>query len=129
MSLRGTALIRTSRPLGNPEEVGDGVLDFVVDFFSSRRYHLLLDVRLPGREPYAVEGEFRVPLKAEQTGILRTGGDTLPPGLEVPVEVSERDQAKIDIDWTAYVRTPGRRQRQRDARKTHERTTGQRFDG
>ncbi len=52
-------------------------------------------------------------MKAEQTGPLRSGGNTLPPGVEVPVDVSESDAEKVDIDWDAYVAIPGRKKTQR----------------
>ena len=89
------------------------MLDVVIDLWRTRKYRFVLEVRLPDREPYAVEGIWKVPSKAEQTGPLRSGGSTLPPGVEVPVDVSESDPQKVDIDWDAYVALPGRKKTQR----------------
>jgi hypothetical protein len=113
MSLRGTALITEAEPLGNPDKSVSNVLDVATDFFRSRAYRFALEVRLEGRRPYVVEGTWKVPAKAEQTGPLRSGGSTLPPGVEVPVEVDESDTTDVDIDWDAYVALPDRKKTQK----------------
>jgi hypothetical protein len=113
MALTGTALVRTSDPQGNAPQSASYVLDVVTDFFRSRKYRLVLEVRLPDQEPYAVDGIWKVPVKAEQTGPLRSGGSILPPGVEVPVGVSEKDPQAVDIDWDAYVALPDRKKTQR----------------
>jgi hypothetical protein len=113
MALSGSALVRTSEPQGNVDNSVSGVLDVVIDFFGSRKYRLVLEVRLPDREPYAADGIWKVPTKAAQTGPLRSGGSILPPGVELPVSVADDDPQKIDIDWDTYVGLPGRKKTQR----------------
>jgi hypothetical protein len=73
-------------------------------------------VRIPDREPYEVEGRFKVPRKAENTGHLAGGvGQPLRPGIELPVSVDPADQSSIEIDWKRFLATPGRKDAQRAA--------------
>jgi hypothetical protein len=113
MTDSGTALVLTSEPQGNRDQSVSNVLDVAIGFFRSRKYRLVLEVRLPDREPYTLDGVWKVPAKAEQTGPLRSGGSILPPGVEVPVSVSEKDPQTVDIDWDTYVALPGRKKTQR----------------
>ena len=76
----------------------------------------MLEVRIPDRDPYEVEGSFKVPRKAENTGLLAGGvGNPLRPGLELPVRVDPADPSSIEIDWKRFLATPGRKDAQRAA--------------
>jgi hypothetical protein len=113
VSLRGTARIQESDPLGNRDQSVSNVLDVATDFFRSRKYRFLLEVHVDGRAPYTVDGTWKVPAKAEQFGPLRSGGSILPPGVELPVDVADDDPSDVDIDWDAYVAIPGRKKTQK----------------
>lgn len=65
-------------------------------------HRLTLEVSVPGEAPFEVHGEFRVPAKA--TG---RSGYTLPPGLQVPVTVTDPDIHTIELDWDAFFASPG----------------------
>jgi hypothetical protein len=84
-----------------------------MNFLGSRKYRFALEVRLPEQDPYRVEGVFKVPKRAENTGLLETGA--LQPGIELPVRVDPGDPEAVEIDWDAYRSTPGRQQAHRDA--------------
>lgn len=76
----------------------------------------MLEVRIPDRDPYEVEGKFEVPRKAENTGLLPGAiGKPLGPGLELPVTVDAADSKLVEIDWERYLKTPGRKEAQRAA--------------
>lgn len=91
-----------------------------VDFniLGSRKYRFALEVRLPDRDPYRVEGVFKVPKRAENTGLLETGA--LQPGIELPVRVHPGDDEAVEIDWDAYRAAPGRKQAHRAARESRQ---------
>lgn len=86
--------------------------------FGTYKWTLALEVTAEGRDPYVVEGEFRVPVKV---------GITLPTGILLPVSVSRADPQKIAIDWDAVRSSPERKQQiekarvaqQREARAVH----------
>jgi hypothetical protein len=86
-------------------------IDFNV--LGSRKYRFALEVRVPDRDPYRVEGVFKVPKRAENTGVLETGA--LQPGIELPVHVDANDPQAVEIDWDAYRSMPGRKEAHRDA--------------
>jgi hypothetical protein len=111
----GTALVKRSEPLGNVADSDATVIDLATDHFGSRRYVLLLEVHLPGREPFEVEGKFKVPNRA--LGSVGAGG-ILAEGIELPVEVSETDPNAVEIDWDAYRSAPGRKQQQKTAQES-----------
>jgi hypothetical protein len=81
-------------------------------FGGTRPYRFALEVRVPGREPFAAEGKFKVPLKAERLAPVG-GGTKLPPGIELPVRVDEDDSVRID--WKSYMELPDRKERHRKA--------------
>jgi hypothetical protein len=77
------------------------------------KYTLELEVTLSGREPYRVKGTFKVPAKAERTGLTRT---SLSRGLQLPVRVDPSDPERVEIDWDRFALDPGRKQALGDAR-------------
>jgi hypothetical protein len=114
--VEATALIRESERSGG---AFGQFSDFeVVNRFGKRTYKLVLEVRIPDREPYEVEGTFNVPRKAENTGLLPIPGKVgrpLQPGIELPVSVDPADTASVEIDWDRYLAQPGRKEDQRAA--------------
>ena len=113
--ITGSALVKKSEALGNLADSDATVMDLATDHFGSRRYVLMLEVRLPGREPYDVEGKFKVPNRA--LGAVGAGG-ILAEGIELPVRVSETEPNAVDIDWDAYRSAPGRKQQQKAAQES-----------
>ena len=111
----GTAHVKKSDPLGHLADGDTTVIDLATDHFGSRRYVLLLEVRLPGRDPYEVEGRFKVPNRA--LGPVGAGG-ILAEGIELPVRVSATEPDAVEIDWSAYKSAPGRKQQQKAAQES-----------
>jgi hypothetical protein len=84
--------------------------------FGTRTYRFVLEVRVPDWEPYEVKGTYKVPRKAENTGLLAGGvGKPLQAGLELPVRVEPSDSASVVIDWDKFLAAPGRKDAQRAA--------------
>ena len=108
------AVIRESDQLDNPTGGPSHLLDLAFDHFGSRRYRLLLEVRIPGHDPYMVEGEWKV--RNRSLGVFG-GGGILAAGIEVPVRVDADDPGSVDIDWDAYKAMPGRKQAQKAAQE------------
>jgi len=114
--IEGTAVILESRPLGNVREGPTNVLDLATANVGSRRYRMKLEVRVRGREPFEIDGQFKVPRKAESTGMLAANqGITLKPGLELPVRVDPGGGDSVEIDWDKFMAAPGRKEAQRAA--------------
>lgn len=117
--IEGTAVIRRSEPFGEPgrrNNSGESIFDLELNRFGTRRYTFTLEVRTPDRDPYEVEGQFKVPRKAENTGWLAADvGNKLQPGLELPVRVDPADPSSVEIDWDRYLASPGRKTAQRAA--------------
>lgn len=117
--IEGSALIRESNPYGEPgarSNSGETIFDLELNRFGNRNYRFALEVRIPDRDPYEVEGDFKVPRKAENTGFLAADvGNALKPGLELPVRVDPNDRESIEVDWDRYLSSPGRKQAQRAA--------------
>jgi hypothetical protein len=72
-----------------------------------REYLFKLEVRIPDREPYEIEGKFKVPAKAETTGV--SSRRFLLPGLSLPVHVDSRDPARLEIEWDRFLPSPDRK--------------------
>ncbi len=108
----GTAVIRESERFG---AAFGQFSDFeLVNRFGTRKYRLMLEVRLPEHDPYEIEAEFKVPRKAENTGFIAGGiGTPLNPGLELPVRVDAIDPASVEIDWDKFLASPERKEAQR----------------
>ena len=110
---RGIAKILRSEPLEHDREGPSHVLDVALDHFGSIRYRLGLEVRLPGRDPYEADGEWRVPNRALGAA---GGGGVLAEGIELPVTVA--GGGEITVDWDAYRADPGRKEAQREAQQS-----------
>ena len=114
--IEGTAVIRDSARR-QVEPVNSGVPwwweDLEPNVLGKRTYRLTLEVRLPGREPYEVEGKFRVPKRAENISLLNIQ-NKLPEGLELPVRVDPSDADRVAIDWDRFLASPGRKQAMRE---------------
>lgn len=110
--IEGTAVIRDSDRAG---AAFGQFSDFEqLNRFGSRTYRLTLEVRVPGRDSYEVEGEFKVPRKAENTGFIAGEiGNPLRPGLELPVRVGTGDATSVEVDWDKFLASPGRKEAQR----------------
>jgi hypothetical protein len=119
--IAGTALIRESE--AHPGTFSTASDSFTMFFDFNRRgtrpYRFLLEVRVPDSEPCEVEGEFKVPKKAELTGLFSTAS-ALNAGIELPVFVDPSDPRKVEIDWKAYMAKPGRKQEKDDARTSRQ---------
>ena len=115
--IEGTATIRESDRSG---AAFGQFSDFeVVNLVGTRKYRFALEVQIPDRDPYDVEGEFKVPRRAENTGLL--AGEVakpLQPGVELPVRVDPADPSTVEIDWDKYLATPGRKDAQKAANQS-----------
>ncbi len=124
--VEGVAVIRESQRLrtaaGSDYSAPDGPLDYVIDHFGSEPYRLLLEVRVPGRDAYTVDGEWKVPNRSLSGlfGNATGGADVLPEGVELPVRVDPEDPGSVDIDWAAYKATPGRKKELKQAQKARQ---------
>ena len=112
-AIEGTAVIRESTPdsAGSAAagQAGTSPFDLGLNVMGKRGYHLVLEVRLPGQEPYEVSGRFKVPRRAENAGLLNSAV-ALQAGIELPVRVSPADRETVDVDWKAFIDDPGRKQ-------------------
>ena len=85
-----------------------------VSDFGVGRHRLRLEVRLPGLEPYEVEGQFKVPAEVQfgrKRGFVarplmkRT---PVPAGITLPVLVDPAKPDDVTIDWDAFLAAGGR---------------------
>lgn len=110
--VEGTAVLRASDP-GSPGDADSGnlrgPLDFGFNVVGKRAYQLVLEVRLPGREPYEVSGRFKVPRKAENASFFNRAV-ALQAGIELPVRVASGDPQDVEVDWERFIDDPGRKQ-------------------
>ncbi len=122
--VEGVAVIRESQCLrtaaGSDYSAPDGPLDHVLDHFGSEPYRLQLEVRVPGRDAYTVDGEWKVPNRSLSFFGSAFGYDVLPEGVELPVRVDPEDPGSVDIDWAAYKATPGRKKELKQAQKARQ---------
>ena len=115
----GEAVVLSSqRPEPGEEAPGDGG-EFDVSDYGVGRHALRLQVRLPGREPYEVEGRFRVP-KEVQFGkrapfLLRPlmKRSPIPVGITLPVSVDPANPDEVTVDWEGFLAAGGRDAMQR----------------
>jgi len=129
-AIEGTAVIIASEPdsRGTAEagQAGTHPLDFGLNVLGSHGYRLVLEVRLPGREPYEVAGRFKVPRRAENASLVKRAV-SLQAGIELPVRVEASDPQAVEVDWKRFIDDPGRRaqlekrQQQRQQEVLHER--------
>jgi hypothetical protein len=110
----GEAVVLASeRPEPGKETPGEGG-EFDVSDFGVGRHALRLEVRLPGQEPYEVEGRFKVP-KEVQFGkraplLLRPlmKRSPIPVGITLPVSVDPAKPDDVTIDWDGFLSSGGR---------------------
>jgi hypothetical protein len=110
----GEAVVLASeRPEPGKETPGEGG-EFDVSDFGVGRHALRLEVRLPGQEPYEVEGRFKVP-KEVQFGkrapfLLRPlmKRNPVPVGITLPVSVDPAKPDEVTIDWDGFLAAGGR---------------------
>ncbi len=120
--IEGTAVIRESERFGN-ESANSGEpwpWEITLNVIGSRRYRLRLEVRLPGREPYEVEGPFKVPRRAENVSMFNIGR-VLPQGLELPVRVDPGDEVAVQVDWDRFLASAGRKEAMREGTEAAQR--------
>ena len=110
----GVAVIRESDRGHDSSGADPSLLDDVLDLVGSTSYRFTLEVTVAGREPYPVAGRFKVPKRAESTGMLGRGG-YLAVGLELPVRVDPADPGAVAIDWDRFLASPGRKEAVREA--------------
>ena len=116
--IEGTAVIVDSRREGEPFQHGEPwPWEIGLNRHGRRRYWFVLEVRIPGRDPYQVTGEFKVPRRVENVSFFNVANQ-LGPGLELPVRVDESDSAVLAIDWERFESAPGRKQAVRAAAET-----------
>jgi len=114
----GTATIRESHPHGEPgyREAGELITDLELNYFGYRTFSFVLEVVTSVHGTHTVEGEFKVPRRAENIGWLAPNVQVgLKPGLALPVHVDPRDRDAVRIDWPAFLDAPGRKQAQKAA--------------
>jgi hypothetical protein len=109
--LEGVAVIRQSDRHGHeggPNQGDPWPWEISLHRFGHTKYDFTLEVRVPGAEPFQVTDRFKVPKKAENLGLF-SAARKIPAGVELPVRVDPRDRGRIDIDWDAWIASPGRK--------------------
>jgi hypothetical protein len=115
----GEAVVLASdRPEPGQDAIGTGG-EFDVSDYGAGRHALRLEVRLPGQEPYQVEGRFKVP-KQVQFGkrapfLLRPlmKRSPVPVGITLPVTVDPAHPDDVTIDWDGFLAGGGREEMRR----------------
>ncbi len=108
--LQGVAIVReSSRDLERDGDHPLPLLDIGLNRYGRRRYEFVLEVRVPGMEPYTVQDSFRVPRRVENTSIF-SRANKLEVGLELPVAVNPDKPRDVRVDWDAFEAQPGRKQ-------------------
>jgi hypothetical protein len=110
----GEAVVLASqRPEAGQDAIGTGG-EFDVSDYGVGRHTLRLEVRMPGQEPYEVEGTFKVP-KEVQFGkrapfLLRPlmKRSPIPVGITLPVTVDPASRDDVTIDWAGFLAKGGR---------------------
>jgi hypothetical protein len=87
---------------------GADLTDLAAEALTGIPYRFVLDVHLPGMEPYRIEQKVRVPSKVQRT--LTQGEVHVPSGAEVPLRVTGPGPEDVEIDWDGYLALPGRKQ-------------------
>jgi hypothetical protein len=94
------------------EDITAGEVD--VSDFGVGRHTLRLEVRLPGQEPYEVEGRFKVPpkvqfgRKAPLVARPLMKRSPIPAGITLPVAVNPANPEDVTIDWDGFLAAGGR---------------------
>lgn len=106
-------VVASQRPEPGKETPGQGG-EFDVSDFGVGRHTLRLEVRLPGREPYEVEGRFKVPPKVQfgrrapliARPLLKRS--PIPVGITLPVTADPAKPDDVTIDWDGFLAAGGR---------------------
>lgn len=118
MTVGEAVVLASERPLPGKETPGEGG-EFDVSDFGVGRHKLRLEVRLPGQEPYEVEGRFKVPPKVQfgrkAPMLLRPlmKRSPVPVGTTLPVSVDPGQPDAVTIDWDAFLAGGGREEMKR----------------
>jgi hypothetical protein len=87
--------------------------DIDVSDFGIGRHTFRLQVRLPGHDPYEVDGRFKVPPEVQfgkkRSMVLRpfVKRHEIPAGLMLPVDVDPAKPEDVAIDWGAFLAAGG----------------------
>jgi hypothetical protein len=112
-AIRGEAeVLEASRP--EPRTRQDRAAgDIDVSEFGIGRHTFRLQVRLPGHDPYEVDGRFKVPPEVQfgkrRSMVLRPFAKRhqIPAGLVLPVDVDPAKPEDVAIDWDAFLAAGG----------------------
>jgi hypothetical protein len=106
--LQGTGVIIQSNrdPSVDPNDSDTWRDEGIAEAILGMPYAFVVEVSVPGRDPYQVPVNSRVPSKAEKIGLLQS--HPIPLTLVVPVEVDADDSSKVRIDWNAFIAQPDR---------------------
>jgi hypothetical protein len=115
----GEAVVLASSRPGprHREDIAAGEAD--VSDFGLGRHTLRLEVRLPDREPYEVEGLFKVPPRVQfgrRVPFLArplAKRSAVPVGLTLPVEVDPTTPEEVTIDWDGFLEKGGKAEMKR----------------
>ncbi len=106
-------MLASERPVAGEDPIGQGG-EIDVSDYGVGRHTLRLEVRLPGLEPYEVEGRFKVPPKV-QFGrraplLLRPlmKRSPIPVGITLPVSVDPANPDDVTIDWDGFMASGGK---------------------
>jgi hypothetical protein len=112
-AIRGEAeLLEASRPEPRTRE-DRAAGDVDVSDFGIGRHTFRLQVRLPGHDPYEVDGRFKVPPEVQfgkkRSMVLRpfVKRYAIPAGLMLPVDVDPATPEDVAIDWDAFLAAGG----------------------
>ena len=116
-TLQGTGVIVQSNrdPSVDPSDSDTWREEGIAEALTGMPYAFVLEVTVPGQDPYQVPVDSRVPLKVEKVSLLQS--HPVPPTLAVPVVVDAGDPTRVRIDWTAFLARPDRVQQLKAARE------------
>lgn len=114
-STTGEAVVLASeRPSPGSEEGHAPSQEGDVSEYGVGRHKLKLEIRLPDREPYEVEGKFKVPANVQfgkrAPFLLRPlmKRSPIPVGITLPVIVDPAKPDDVTIDWDGFLADGGR---------------------
>lgn len=110
------AIVRESQAVDNVEQPGVRT-NYSVEHnelwylnLGRRPHRLVLEVRIPGTEPYTVERSERVPVRATSGSSI-----TLATGLTLPLLVDPSAPQSFEIDWKGFLGSPEAKQQVKEA--------------
>ncbi len=89
---------------GRTQDEAPSMLDDVIDRGRGVPYRFELEVHRPDRATYVASRQVRVPSKVEGTLFLES--HTIPPGVEVPLQLNGMGEDDFELDWDAYLAIP-----------------------